>query len=114
VDLELRVQSGTMNVEKEVHPVRDDGNVIRCFDANRSQRAWTINCLLTTAEMETLITYYRSATTTDNPKLRIYDKSTTPFYNEYKVYFADFSTPQFQPGSGGKWQIKLVLRERTQ
>jgi hypothetical protein len=102
-----------MDIEKEVHPVKDDGNIIRVSDSNRSQRSWAIKCYLTTAEMETLVTYYRSATTTDNPKLRIYDKSASPFYNEYKVYFAGLSTSQFQPGANGKWLITLTLKERT-
>jgi hypothetical protein len=109
--LDLRTSSVESDILKDVHENLDDGNVIKVVDSNRSRRVWTITAILTRSELETLIPKIRSQTTTDYPKLRVYDKSTTPFYNDYKVYFG--STTRMKMISLDKWNVSFELRERS-
>jgi hypothetical protein len=109
--LELKTASVESEIIKEVHEDLDDGNIVKIVDSNRSKRVWAITAILTNSELETLIPKIRSQTTADYPKLRVYDKSTTPFYNDYKVYFG--STTRITIISVGKWKVALELRERT-
>jgi hypothetical protein len=113
VDLEVPTESIDMAIEKELNAVRDDGNVTRVQDSNRTQRIWSATLILTTSQRNTVVQYYRTATTAPYPSLRYFDKDTSPFYTEYLVYFGGYHEKAMSVGTSGKWSVTLTLKERT-
>lgn len=110
VSIDLKTEVVNITWDKDVQVVKDDGNVIRVADSNRCQRVWTIICSLSKAEKDILDSYIRTATTSDYPKLRVFDTAAGPnYYSDYKVYFE-------KPGAkllGDRFQFTLILPERT-
>lgn len=111
--LAVPTESVRMMIEKDITAVKDDSNVIRVQDAVRNQRTWILTLSLSTAARETLVQFYRSAITADYPTFRYYDKSTTPYYNDYKVYFSSYDERPLKVGSNGLFTVVLTVKERS-
>jgi len=73
----------------EINPV--NGDYPSVTDPNRVVETYTVtNCVLSLSDWETLLTWMRTAQSSyasGYPKLRVYNKSASPYYNTFQVWF---------------------------
>jgi len=85
IQIDIDATSITHTIAKNVTPHQDSDGVNRWQEDNRYVESWIITGTVSLADKEDLTATAKLVTDTVNnyPKLRVYDKSTNPYYTDY-------------------------------